>query len=214
MQIPIQTIIRPIPNQFVKAKSASIMRRISNERLKDYFLGWQCRIRQISARDYGGQPLPAMTPQVSSKKGEIIIPTMMSLLVPQDPGPATAYLRFQVQKHNEHLKARNAALQYLSADFYQLPELFTDEMTAVFGSNSVTAKSMTGKREVLLSFEQYSQAFRMFCKARIVGEKHPAREFSLWQARIFNPNIPNEATVLSFKPDWKNAVADPFPSAG
>jgi uncharacterized membrane protein YgcG len=36
------------------------MRQISNLRLKSEFLGWQCRIRQISARDYGGQPMPAM----------------------------------------------------------------------------------------------------------------------------------------------------------
>lgn len=212
MRIPIQTIIRPIPNQFVKGEKTSAMRRISNDKLKSYFLGWQCRIRQMSVRDYDGQPLPAMTPQVSSKKGEVILPSMMSLLVPEDPGPASAFLRFQVQKTNEVQKARHAALQYLSADFYQLPDLFTDEMTAVFGPASEAAKAMAAKREVLLSFEQYSQAFRMFCKVKVLGEKHPAREFSLWQARIFNPNIPNDATVLNFKPDWKNAVADPFPS--
>jgi len=36
------------------------MRQISNAKLKAHFLGWQCRIRQISARDYGGQPMPAI----------------------------------------------------------------------------------------------------------------------------------------------------------
>lgn len=188
------------------------MRRISNDKLRNHFVGWQCRIRQVSARDYEGQPLPAMTPQVSARTGEVILPSMMCLLVPHDPEPATDFLRFQVQKNNEQLKARNSALQYLAADFYQLPELFTDEMTAVFSPASAMAKAMTGKRAVLLSFEQYSQTFRMFCKAKVVSEKHPAREFSLWQARIFNPNIPNDATVLSFSPDWKNAAADPFPS--
>ena len=190
------------------------MRRISNDRLKKYFLGWQCRIRQMSVRDYGGQPLPAMLPKVNARKGEVILRSMMSLLVPEDPGPATAFLRFQVQKTNEEQKARHAALQYLAADFYQLPELFSDEMTAVFGPGSDVAAALVRKREVLLSFDQYAQSFRMFCKVKMLGPKSEAREFSLWQARIFNPNVPNDAIVLSFKPDWKNAAADPFPSNG
>jgi hypothetical protein len=166
----------------------------------------------MSARDYDGQPLPAMMPQVSSRKGDVLLPAMTAMLVPEDPAPATAFLRFQVQKQNEQQKVRASALQYLSADFYQLPELFADELTAVFGPASNLAQALVAKREVLLSFEQYSQSFRMFCKVRSLSDKHEAREFSLWQARIFNPNIPSDALVLGFKPDWKNVAADPFPS--
>ena len=33
------------------------MRAISDRKLRDHFLGWQCRLRQISARDYAGQPM-------------------------------------------------------------------------------------------------------------------------------------------------------------
>jgi len=47
----------------------------------------------------------------------------------------------------------------------------------------------------------------MFCKVRKLALKTPAREASLWQARLFNPNIPNDALVLGFKPDWKTAQA-------
>lgn len=174
--------------------------------LRNDFIGWQCRIRQISARDYGGQPMPAMQPRVSSRKGEVIIPAMIALLVPEDIGPSMAFLRFQVQKTHEHERTREASVKYLGGDFYQLPELFSDEMTAVFGEGSPTAGRLLKLKEVLLDFEQYSQSFRMFCKVRQLGSSDPAREFSLWHTRVFNPNVPNEAIVLAFKPDWRSVA--------
>lgn len=181
------------------------MRQISNSRLKAEFLGWQCRIRQMSARDYGGQPMAAMHPRVSSRKGEVILPAMTILLVPEETGPATAFLKFQAQKTHEHEKSRDAVVKYLGGDFYQLPELFSDEMTAVFGVGSPSAGRLAKLKHVLLDFEQYGQSFRMFCKARKLPPKDQAREFSLWQTRAFNPNVPNESEVLAFRPDWKSA---------
>ncbi|MCB1379947.1 MAG: hypothetical protein KDK89_16505 [Alphaproteobacteria bacterium] len=182
------------------------MRQISNNQLKSQFIGWQCRIRQMSARDYGGQPMAAMHPRVSSKKGDVILPAMMILLVPEDTTPSTAFLRFQLQKTSEHQRARDASVKYLAADFYQLPELFSDEMTAVFGPGSETAARLMKLKEVLLDFDQFSQSCRMFCKVRKLGQSEDAREFSLWHTRVFNPNVSNEALVLGFKPDWKSAV--------
>lgn len=187
------------------------MRAISDRTLRDHFLGWQCRIRQISARDYGGQPMPAMRPRVSSRKGEVLLPAMAVLLVPEEPSVSTAFFRFQVQKTNEAQKARDAGINYLAGDFYQLPELFSDELTAVFGAASETAAMLVRAREVLLDFEQYSQGFRMFCKVRRLAAGNSSHESSLWQSRLFNPNIPNDAAVLGFKPDWRSAAADPMP---
>jgi hypothetical protein len=187
------------------------MRAISDRKLRDHFLGWQCRIRQISARDYGGQPMPGMRPRVSGRKGEVMLPAMTVLLVPEEPSVSTAFFRFQAQKTSEPQRARDAGINYLAGDFYQLPELFSDELTAVFGAGSETAAMLVKAKEVLLDFEQYSQSFRMFCKVRRLAARSSAREASLWQSRLFNPNLPNDAMVLGFKPDWKNAAADPMP---
>ena len=81
------------------------MRAISDRKLRDHFLGWQCRIRQISARDYGGQPMPGMRARVSGRKGEVMLPAMTMLLVPEEPSVSTAFFRFQVQKTNEAQRA-------------------------------------------------------------------------------------------------------------
>ena len=183
------------------------MRQISDEKLRDHFLGWQCRIRQISARDYGGQPLPAMRPRVSRRNGNVILPAMTVLLIPQDSTASTAYFKFQVQKTVDPAAVRESGVSYLAAGFYQEAELFSDELTAVFGGGSASEMP----KEAVLDFEQFAQSFRMFCKVRKLGMKDTAREASLWQARLFNPGIANDVTVLGFKPDWKSAVAIPMP---
>lgn len=187
------------------------MKRVSNDRLRLEFLGWQCRIRQISAREYDGQPLDAMRPRVVKRRGEVVMPAMIVLLIPLEPESSTAFFRFQVQKTVDPQRNREAGVKYLAADYYQLPELFSDELTAVFGAGSERATAMLKAREVLLDFRQFGQSYTMFCKVRRLGIRDAAREASLWQSRLFNPNVPNDAQVLGFRPDWKTAQAEPMP---
>jgi hypothetical protein len=185
------------------------MRRINNSQMRDAFLGWQCRIRQIAMRDHGGQPLPGMRPRVSTRKGQALAPALIVLLIPLEPKESTAFFKYQVQKTNEVQKTREAGVGYLGADFYQLPELFSDEMAAVFGPDSALAGEIVSAREVVLDFEQFSQSFRMFCSVRKLGKRDAIRDAALWQARIFNRDLGNDCDVLSFRPDWKSANAEP-----
>lgn len=185
------------------------MRRIANSEMRSAFLGWQCRIRQIAMRDYGGQPLPGMRPRVSTRTGEALAPALIVLLIPLEPKASTAFFRYQVQKTNEPQKTRDAGIGYLGADFYQMPELFSDEMAAVFQPGSTLAATILGARDVLLDFEQFNQSFRMFCSVRRLGRREASREAALWQARIFNRDLGNGCDVLSFRPDWNSANAEP-----
>ena len=189
------------------------MQRVSNQGLRDYFIGWQCRVRQMAMRDHGGQPLAGMRPKITAKSGEILSPAVIVLLIEREPKASTAYLKYQVQRCNEAQRVFEAGVTYLGGEHYQRPELFSDEMTALFGAGSTTAHTLLKAREVLLDFAQFAQSFRMFCKVRRIGATDPACQASLWQARIFNPRVPNDASVLGFRPDWKNATADPMPEA-
>ena len=139
------------------------------------------------------------------------MPAMTLLIVPVSPAASTDYLRFQLQRTNDHALAREAGVRFLAADYFQEPELFTDEMTALFQPGSQIARRILKLSDCLLDFEQYSQRFTMFCRARTVAKKEAAHEATLWHNRIFNPNVPNNAVVLGFKPDWKNAHAVPMP---
>ncbi|QIG50331.1 hypothetical protein G5V57_22940 [Nordella sp. HKS 07] len=187
------------------------MKRLSNSELKSNFIAWQCRLRQMAMRDHGGTPMPGFRPQVASLMGEIIIPEMTILLVPNNPEESTAFFKFQLQKTNDHRQAFEAGLKYLAADFYQLPELFSDEITAVFAKGSATAARLVKFKTVLLDFEQYAQRYRLSCAVKRLAPRDISREASLWHNRLFNPNLGNDAEVLSFRPNWKNAMAEPWP---
>jgi hypothetical protein len=179
--------------------------------MKSHFLGWQCRIRQLSAREYGGAPLAGMRPRVLTRSGEELMSAMTVLIVPKAPEASTAYLKFQVQKTNEASKVYEAGVKYLAESYFQEPDVFSEEMTALFQEGSPTAARMQALRECLLDFEQFSQRFTMFCAVRKLKASEAAHQATLWHNRIFNPNVPNTAVVLGFRPDWKNVHASPMP---
>jgi hypothetical protein len=187
------------------------MKRISNEALRDHFLGWQCRIRQIAVRQLDGQPMPAMQPAVWSRKGKILSERMTVLIVKAEPAESTAYFRHQLQRTHEHAEARAAGLGWLAADHFQDPLSFSDAMTALFAADSPLAAAILAARTVLLDFDQYSQRYRIFCRTRQLATGDPARHATLWHNRLFNPNLAGNAAVLAFKPEWKSAEADPWP---
>jgi hypothetical protein len=187
------------------------LKKLSDGEMQSYFLGWQCRIRQISARDYGGAPMTGMRPRVLTRSGTELMPAMTVLIVPKQPEKSTAYLQFQLQRTHEHSRTYKAGVKYLAGDYFQQPELFSDEMTALFAADSKIAARMVKLKDCLLDFEQYSQRFIMFCRARKLKASDAAHQATLWHNRIFNPDVPNSAVVLGFRPDWKNVHADPLP---
>jgi hypothetical protein len=192
-------------------ESPAPVQRISDGELKAQFLGWQCRIRQMAVRDHGGRPLPGMMPRVTTRGGELLAPSLVMLLVPNEPAEATAFFRFQIQKTNDPRQRLESALKYLGADYYQVLERFSDKMTAVLSPKVAAATAILAAKSVLLEFSQYGQVFRMFAHTRRLPARAAARDASLWHNRLFNPDVPNDAVVLAFAPEWKNAVAEPWP---
>ena len=177
------------------------MKRISNEALRDHFLGWQCRIRQLAIRQLEGQPMPAMQPAVWSRKGEPISQRMTVLIIKAEPAKSTAYFRHQLQRTHEHAEARAAGLAYLAADYFQDPQSFSEEMTALFPAASPAAGAMLAARPVLLDFDQYSQRYRISCKVRRLKGDDSARQAALWHNRLFNPNLARRCRSARIPPD-------------
>ena len=40
--------------------------------IRDAFLGWQCRIRQMAVREHAGYPLPGMRPRLRGPDGRVL----------------------------------------------------------------------------------------------------------------------------------------------
>jgi hypothetical protein len=177
--------------------------------LRDHFLGWQCRIRQIAMRQDGGRPSAGMRPRVLTNTSRELSPALTVLLVPKEPQESTSLLRFQVQKTHDARDIYERGLAYLQADYFQQPKTFSDQLTAVLPENSALARMLLGESTCVLEFDQFRQRYRLPCAviALVLGDA--ARDASIWHNRIFNPALADTVQVVAFQPDWGKAEAEP-----
>jgi hypothetical protein len=175
--------------------------------LRDDFLGWQCRIRQIAMRQDGGRPSQGMRPRVLDATGRELSPALTVLIVPRDPAESTDFFRFQVMKHADPRDLYQRALNYLQADYFQRPAEFGELLTAVLPPGSEVAARLLDDGRCVLAFEQFSQRYRLPCAAFEAETGEAIREATLWHNRLFNPSLPDDVLVLGFRPNWKSAEA-------
>ena len=185
------------------------MDKLSDARMRDQFLGWQCRIRAFAMRQDQGRPSPGMRPRVFSPQGAVLCEALTVVLVPHDPAEHTAFFRFQVQKTADARIIYEKGLQYLQATYFQKPTEFSDEMTALFPPRSALAADLAAAGEVLIEFEQFSQTYRMMADIRRLATREAVYQHTLWHNRLFNPELPNGSVVLGLRPQWRSAQAHP-----
>lgn len=177
------------------------------ERLRDSFLGWQCRIRQHAVRQAGGRPSSAMCPQVSVDEEPLA--RIIVVMNKTEPEEITAEFRHIVRRTQDPRDRYDAAIRLLSAYYYQKAHTFSDELTAVFGLDSALARRLLSARCCELEFEQYNQRWRLPCRASRLQEDDLAYQATYWHNSLFNPAFPGAVQILAFTPDWSGAEADP-----
>jgi hypothetical protein len=173
--------------------------------LRETFLAWQCRIRQIAMRQAGGRPSPGMRPRLLDRSGEELAPALTVLLLPRDPSESTAFFRFQVMRSADPHDVYERALRFLQADFFQRPEEFSDLLLAVLPEESAIAAILDADGACRLEFEQFGQGWSLPASAHLLEADDPAREAAIWHNRLFNPALPETVHVVAFKPDWTSA---------
>ena len=170
--------------------------------LRDEFLGWQCRIRQLSARQSGGRPTAGMRPRLLSPRGDELASGITLLIVEEDPADSTALFRHQYLKTNDPIERYEKVLEILAASYFQRPTSFSDVMTALFGPDSVVAAGLLNHGGCSL----YAQAYRRPCKVAELATDDAFFQATYWHNRMFNPNMPPGVRILSFTPDWAHAA--------
>lgn len=134
------------------------------------------------------------------------------LLIPTAPEESTAFFRFQVQRSNDPREIYERGLAFLRSDHFQRPKDFSERLTAALPSGSAVAATLLAHPACVLEFDEFRQSYRLPCAVLDLPTADPAREATLWHNRIFSPALPDDTTVLSFRPDWTNATADPPPT--
>jgi hypothetical protein len=183
---------------------------IAAKKLRDHFLAWQCRIRQIAMRQDGGRPSSGMRPRVFVA-GREAAPALTVLIVLKEPAETTALFRFQVQKTSDPKEIYERGLTLLQADYFQVSADFSDRLTALLPGGSALAATLLAEGACVLEFDQFGQAYRLPCTVAVLRPGDPAYEATVWHNRLFNPSLPDGVQVLSFKPEWGRGQATPKP---
>ena len=181
----------------------------ANEQLRDGFLRWQCRIRQIAMRSHDGRPTSGMTPLVSSADESIPVASVVTVLCKRPEHSATMELRHMARRTHDPAERRESALKFLAERYYQSSREFSDILTASFPPNSGTAAALLEHRECRLAFEQFSQRFDVHCAVRRLSPNNPLREATFWHNLLFNPRLSGDCVILGFDPDWPKSEAEP-----
>ena len=184
-----------------------VLSRVAAAELRREFLGWQCRIRQLAAREEGARPSPGMRPRVLAPSGEALSCGIVMLIIESEPQESTELFRYQYLRTQDPNERYDSMLGILQGSYFQHPERFSDLMTALFGPGSPLTTRLLTDGWCVLEFEQYTQCYRLPCAVARLAVSHPFHPATLWHNRMFNPHLPPAVTILSFRPDWPHAVA-------
>lgn len=182
-----------------------VLTDVAAQQLRDDFIGWQCRLRQLSVRQAGGRPLEGMRPRALSPAGDALSSGIIVLLVERDPAETTQMLRYQCKKTNDPTERYDKILELLSSAYFQHPAKFSDQMTALFGAPSDLPAHLLHHGQCILEFEQFTEAYRVPCAVAELPEAHDLYQATYWHNHMFNPNMPPQIRILSFRPDWPHA---------
>ena len=176
-------------------------------KLREHFLGWQCRVRQYSLRKEDGRPSAGIRPLLTI--GAEPVGHITVLIVKRYSEEHTAQFRYLVQKTNDPAERYRSAMQMLSSAYYQRAREFSDEMTALFGPDSATADRVVNEGPAQLEFSEYNQSYQLPCRVRKLAPDTDGFQATFWHNHLFNPNLPGDVLILGFQPDWSSATAQP-----
>jgi len=174
--------------------------------LRAEFIGWQCRLRQLAARQDGGRPSAGMRARVTTLAGEELAAGVVTLISELEPDNSTQLFRYQYQKTQDPNERYDKVLEILQGSYFQEPARFADVLTALFGPGSALAARLLDAGRCVLTFEQYTQAYRIPCSVARLPAAHPRHQATYWHNRLFNRDLPAGVEILAFTPDWARAA--------
>ena len=164
------------------------------------FISWQCRLRKLSVREFGGRPTPGMSAGVYSISGGREKSRMNFLIVKQEAEMTTSEFRHIIRKTQDSAEWIKNALRILAERHYQDDFDFSAELTALFGIDSSLADALTLAGQCHLKFTEDSIEQEFDFSVREMGEEEPAYQATCWHNHLFNPALPGRVRILGFTP--------------
>ncbi|MEM7061260.1 MAG: hypothetical protein AAF557_27090 [Pseudomonadota bacterium] len=177
--------------------------------LRDAFLKWQCRVRQLAMRDGDGRPDDAITPELRVTADAEPMGHVITIMNKAPSYNVISEMEHMAAKTNDPAQIRSSAIQFFSSTYYQKAREFSDILTATFPPGSPGAAKIREAETCFLKFDAYRQIFDLPCKVWVLAPHNPLHRATLAHNKLFNPAMPPDQVVLGFEPDWGNATSDP-----
>jgi hypothetical protein len=182
--------------------AATMGQSLVDHPLKKSFLKWQCLTRQIMMRDNQGRPDASIMPSVIPAGAPEPMGHIITIMNKAPSYSLVPEMQHMLRKTNDPAQIRNAALQFLSATYYQKAAEFSDILTSTFPPASQGAAQIRAAERCSLMFDAYGQSWQLDCKVWKLAAHNPLFEATMTHNRLFNPALPKESVVLGFEPDW------------
>lgn len=181
------------------------------DKLRDFFLGWQCRLRQHAVRKVDGRPSEGMRAGVKVPISDNDLGPINVMLTRRDPQIWTDEFRHLVKKTHDPNDRRKAALKVLASSYYQHPREFDDRLVATFLLESELAGLLLDQQACELTFSQYQQSFTLLCSVVELAQSDAQYQAAYWHNCLFNSTMPGVVKMLQLQPDWALSGASPAP---
>ncbi|HSF93520.1 MAG TPA: hypothetical protein VLA52_00720 [Thermohalobaculum sp.] len=179
--------------------------------LRESFLRWQCRVRQMMMRDEQGRPGDPIMPALTLAGEDGPMGHIITVMSKSPQYSQTPEMRHMVRKTMDPAQRRQSALTFFSEYYYQRADEFSDILTATFPPGSPGAAAIRAAGQVTLGFVAYGQRYDLACRVWTLAEHNPLHQATYWHNLLFNPNLPTDTIILGFEPDWAHSSADPSP---
>jgi len=176
--------------------------------LRDEFLGWQCRVRQLAMRQHDGRPDEAVMPQVFLSGADKPIGQIITVFCKKPAFSQIPEMQHIAKKTIDQAERRTKAIEFLSSSHYQGPNQFNDTLTATFAPGSSGAISICNAASVVLKFEAFGQRFSLLTHVSQLAENDRLYQATWWHNFLFNAGLSPQAVILAFTPDWTNSKAE------
>ena len=188
--------------------AAQLGQSYSDHPLRQTFMKWQCRVRQLNMREAEGRPDDATMPAVHLDGAPEPLGHIITLMNKSPAYSVTPELQHMANKTHDPAQRRSDALRFLSSTYYQKPNEFSDVLTATFPPGSEGALTIRRAQSCRLEFEAYSQRFDLACKVWKLAPHNLLYQATMAHNRLFNPGMPPDTIVLGFEPDWSSSTSE------
>jgi hypothetical protein len=177
--------------------------------LRDTFMRWQCRVRQIMMREGRGRPDAAITPALTLPGDTEPMGHIVTVMSKAPQYSKTPEMRHMARKTNDPAQRREAALTFFSEYYYQRAAEFSDILAATFPPGSPGAARIREAGHATLTYHAYNQRFDLACRVWTLAPHNPLHQATYWHNLLFNPGLAADTIILGFEPDWTRSTASP-----